>query len=219
MRIVPESRYRYRFPYVDEMPASLLHPQNPYLDSLLYECTFRDRTPLASQAMASASSSTPGGDEHQGAYLKPFHAAEVVDPKLELIKPSGWTSVCSDDRSMRKLFNIYFLQEYHAAPFFHKDYFLEDMIAGRHGFCSSLLVNAILAMACVSCLDIYSGGCLTKWPISIPITPIRAVQNFGIRIIELTDFLPKLVAYGNSKRENRTSRQFKPPLSFILSTT
>lgn len=66
MRMVPKSRYRYRFPYIDEMPAFLLHPQNPYLDSLLYEPTFRDRVPLASQAMALASSSAPGGDEHQG---------------------------------------------------------------------------------------------------------------------------------------------------------
>lgn len=148
--MVPESRYRYRFPFIDEMPAFLLHPQNPYLDSLLYESTFRNRLSPDSQAMAPASSSAPGGDEHQGAYLKPFHAAEVVDSKLELIKPSAWTSVCSDDRSMRKLFNVYFLQEYHAAPFFNKDYFLEDMIAKRHEFCSSLLVNAILAMACHS---------------------------------------------------------------------
>lgn len=151
--MVPESRYRYRFPYIDEMPAFLMHPPNPYLDSLLYESTFRDRTPPASQSMASASSSAAGGDEHQGVYLKPFHAAEVVDAKLELIKPSAWTSISSDDNWMRKLFNIYFLQEYHAAPFFHKDYFLEDMIAKRHEFCSSLLVNAILTMACVSCLD------------------------------------------------------------------
>lgn len=150
---MPESRYRYRFPYLDEMPAFLLHPQNPYLDSLLYESTFRDRAPLDSQAMAPASSSAPGGDEHQGVYLKPFHAAEVMDPKLELIRPSAWTSVSSDDKLMRKMFNIYFLQEYHAAPFFHKDYFLEDMVDKRHEFCSSLLVNAILTMACVSSLE------------------------------------------------------------------
>ncbi|PON25487.1 hypothetical protein TGAM01_v205781 [Trichoderma gamsii] len=150
MRMVPESRYRYRFPYIDEMPAFLMHPPNPYLDSLLYESTFRDRTPPASQSMASASSSAAGGDEHQGVYLKPFHAAEVMDAKLELIKPSAWTSISSDDNLMRKLFNIYFLQEYHAAPFFHKDYFLEDMIAKRHEFCSSLLVNAILTIACHS---------------------------------------------------------------------
>lgn len=140
------------------MPESLLHPQNPYLNSLLYECTFKDQITLSSQALAPASSSAPGGDEHQGAYLKPFHAAEVVDSKLESIKPSAWTSVSSDNRLMRKLFNIYFLQEYHAAPFFHKEYFLEDMMAERHELCSSLLVNAILAMACVSSLVTNSVG-------------------------------------------------------------
>lgn len=78
-----------------------------------------------------------------------------MDAKLELINPSAWTSVSSDDKLMRQLLNIYFLQEHHAAPFFHKDYFLEDIVAKRHDFCSSLLVNATLAMACMSSVGTY----------------------------------------------------------------
>lgn len=35
-------------------------------------------------------------------------------------------------------------------PFFHKDYFLDDMLAGSSNFCSPLLVSAILAVGCVS---------------------------------------------------------------------
>jgi len=102
---------------------------------------------------AQATSSTTGIGEHQEVYLKPYHAAEVVDAQLELTKPSSRTSVPSDDNIMRRLFSIYFLPKQHAAPFFHKDYFLKDMVIGRHRLSFTLLVNAVLAIACVSVVE------------------------------------------------------------------
>ncbi|KAI1042678.1 hypothetical protein LB505_001180 [Fusarium chuoi] len=49
---------------------------------------------------------------------------------------------------MRELIRAYFLQEYDWFTFFHKEYFLDDMISGSNTFCSSLLVNAVLAVGC-----------------------------------------------------------------------
>lgn len=82
-------------------------------------------------------------------YLKPYHAAELVEPLLSSVKPSLWTSVCSDDELMRRLLSVHFLYQYPTFTAFHKDYFLKDMAAHRQNFCSTLLVNAVLAYSCV----------------------------------------------------------------------
>ena len=145
LSLTPERRYRYEFPYKTQMPSFLLRPDNPYLNTLIYDftsgrvCSGQDLLPPVDARVETLKSP----------YLTPYHTAEIVDPQLELIKPAKWTNVSSDDKLMRKLFKIYFLSEYHWIPFFHKDYFLKDMIAGHRRFCSHLLVNAILAYACV----------------------------------------------------------------------
>lgn len=51
---------------------------------------------------------------------------------------------------MRDLLHNYFLTDYQMHPLFHKDYFLRDLLTGNTCFCSSVLVNAILAYVCVS---------------------------------------------------------------------
>lgn len=84
----------------------------------------------------------------------PQHAAVFIETKLENVRPSEWTSVCKDDAFMRGLLTKYFTHEYNLFPIFQKDFFLEDMAdAGMNNqakeCCSSLLVNAILACACV----------------------------------------------------------------------
>ncbi|KAJ4295913.1 hypothetical protein N0V88_004615 [Collariella sp. IMI 366227] len=42
LALVPEARFRYEFPYLPNMPPYLRHPDNPYLDSDVYECTLRE---------------------------------------------------------------------------------------------------------------------------------------------------------------------------------
>lgn len=141
MAVQPETRFRYEFPYLSTLPNDLL-PDNPYLNSVLYESTSLYESPSPSPSLL------PSG-EGQDLYLKPFHAAVMVDPKLNKVKPSLWTSVCSDDALMRDLLGVWFRCEYHFTAAFQKDYFLEDMAARREEFCSSLLVNVVLAYACV----------------------------------------------------------------------
>jgi hypothetical protein len=153
MALTPETRYRYELPYRSEMPTDFL-PNNPYLDSLLYESTslYTDNTKaegLGKNPVESAITTRDCLSDYRSLYLKPFHAAHVIEPLLSNAGISSWTSVCTDDTLMRDLLAHLFLCEYHTAAAFQKDWFLEDMAAQKHDFCSSLLVNVLLAYSCV----------------------------------------------------------------------
>ena len=142
LHVTPETRYRYAFPYKARMPTSLLAPNNPYLHSLVYEAAFS--TP-EQKALPS-----PADEKYRAQYFRPLLAAEIVDPRLDSVKPSRWTNVSTDDDLMKQILRAYLLSEYSWWTFFHKDHFLDDMVRGSDRFCSPLLVNAVLAFACVS---------------------------------------------------------------------
>jgi len=57
-----------------------------------------------------------------------------------------WTSVTSDQALIENFMALYFCWEYPAFAGFVKKHFLSDFKAGRDRYCSSLLVNAILAL-------------------------------------------------------------------------
>lgn len=161
LQLVPETRFRYELPYSRDMPAILLRSGSPYLSSLVYGTA--SRRALDSQAQVSVCTEPNHlvlledhtSSRYRNEYLKPYHAAVLVEPRLQNVKPSEWTSVSKDDTLMRDLLTAYFTHEYHLWPFFQKDYFLEGMAKPvsddeRILCCSSLLVNAVLAYACVS---------------------------------------------------------------------
>lgn len=139
----PQSQYRYELPHVKHMPQELLG-DNSYLDTLIYE--------TASLSLGGREARPPDqvGPLPQIVYLRPFHAARIVDRLIEDAKPSLWTTVCQDDGIMRRLLRNHFLCEFYFMSALQKDLFLEDMICQQGEFCSSLLVNAVLAYACVS---------------------------------------------------------------------
>lgn len=145
LSLAPESRRRYELPYLRGMPAYLLTPNNSYLNTLIYDF------PLSRKSSQVTSDSTP--DIHDTIYLTPYNAAEIIEPRINSSEPSHWTSVCSDNTLMRSLLKNYFLTEYHTCPFFQKDIFLDDLNAPRRQNCSSLLVNSVLALACVCPLN------------------------------------------------------------------
>ncbi|KAI1777970.1 hypothetical protein F4818DRAFT_447889 [Hypoxylon cercidicola] len=142
LSLAPETRRRYEFPYISDMPASILVPDNLYLRSFVYETTFR-----APQSHGFGHESLREG-YNDDRYLKPYHAAQVVDPNFSNAIISKWTSVTSDDHLLRRLLNAYLCYQHPWTAAFHMDYFLKDMASGRSRFCSSLLVNAVLAAAC-----------------------------------------------------------------------
>ncbi|CAI6315083.1 unnamed protein product [Periconia digitata] len=159
LQLVPETRFRYELPYSRDMPALLLASGSPYLNSLIYEAA--SQRALHSHAHGSAATEPNhrvfpaeyASSENRSEYVKPYHAAVFVEPRLENLKPSEWTTVSKDDALMRELLVAYFTHEYHLWPIFQKDYFLEDMAKPKPDHrktscCSALLVNATLAYAC-----------------------------------------------------------------------
>lgn len=156
--VVPESRFRYDFPYRSEMPREYM-VNNPYLGSLIYEAAslYSSGQRLRSHGSLTSSLANLNHAEHRDIYTKPFHAAQVVDPLVSNVRPSLWTSVSKDDNLMRDLLKCFFRNEYFFTSAFQKDRFLEDMIKQQADFCSPLLVNIILALACVRSSISYRG--------------------------------------------------------------
>jgi hypothetical protein len=140
----------YEFPYRHAMPSQLEVDSNPYLYSKLYENTAKTLVGARIPATEEPTPSPSTGSERK--YRIPYHACRLAEPLVERVKPSEWTRVSSNDNLLRSLLEIYFLAEFPFQPFFHKDFFLRDMASGREQYCSPLLVNAVLASACVRCL-------------------------------------------------------------------
>ena len=164
MAVLPETRFRYEFPYRVEMPGDYT-VNNPYLESLIYETSSLyspDGSPAQSRHTAAGDIANLMSEEYQQLYLKPFHAAEVIDPRLSDAKISSWTNVCKDDVLMRDLLGEWLRCEYHFTAAFQKDLFLEDMAAQRKDFCSSLLVNVVLGYACVDCPKPFPSACTSN---------------------------------------------------------
>ncbi|KAK4195111.1 putative nitrogen assimilation transcription factor [Triangularia verruculosa] len=155
LSLVPETRFRYEFPYLTEMPIYLQKHDNPYLDSEVFDCALRGAVGQQQQQQQRALPSVngmldspPGAFDQRDPYLKPYSSAIVVDPWLDSLTPSNWTLVSSDNNFMRQVIHDYFLYDYDWFTFFHKDYFLQDMANDRQRFCSRLLVNAVLCIGC-----------------------------------------------------------------------
>ncbi|KAF7131117.1 hypothetical protein CNMCM5793_004104 [Aspergillus hiratsukae] len=60
-----------------------------------------------------------------------------------------WTTITDSDRLVSHLLSLYFTWDHPCYIWFDQNLFLADMIAGQSRFCSPLLVNAVLAHACL----------------------------------------------------------------------
>ena len=133
LSLMPETRRRYELPYTTKMPAFLLTPDNPYAPPAILNTQLDLRDSRWSSC-----------------YTKPYHAAVVSDTLINKVTILKWTTVISSDELLRQLLRTFFQFAYAEWFPFHKDLFLSDMAANRTDFCSSLLVNAVLANACYS---------------------------------------------------------------------
>ncbi|KAK0618837.1 hypothetical protein B0T14DRAFT_518107 [Immersiella caudata] len=139
LALSPESRFRYSFPYVIDMPITLRQPDNPYIESPIFEAAYRNSPSPAPEELP---------EQHQCIYMKPYHVAEIVDPRLSKIRASRWTNVTEDDALFRNLLRAYILYEHTTFPFVPLDSILDGMVTGDERLCSSLMVNALMASAC-----------------------------------------------------------------------
>ncbi|XEU94964.1 hypothetical protein FSHL1_000248 [Fusarium sambucinum] len=145
LSVVPEVQWRHNPGGLLIIPDLLKTANNPYAKSLIYQLKFDSLSPPRPWPPLTAS---------QASYNAPYHTATMVSTLLDSCQPSMWTTVSKDDELLREILRRYFTSVYVFLPFFHMDYFLYDMARGRRRFCSSLLVNTILAAGCRACPQI-----------------------------------------------------------------
>ncbi|KAK0737414.1 fungal-specific transcription factor domain-containing protein [Apiosordaria backusii] len=64
------------------------------------------------------------------------------------VPTATWTNIASDPGLVQHLLALYFCWEYPTFASLSKEHFLRDFTDGRPRFCSSILVNALLALGC-----------------------------------------------------------------------
>ncbi|KAK5245285.1 hypothetical protein LTS06_009291, partial [Exophiala xenobiotica] len=69
----------------------------------------------------------------------------------EKYPPAAWTNATNDDNLVQHLISLYFSWEYPVFASLSKEHFLLDFHSGSERFCSSLLVNAMLALGARFC--------------------------------------------------------------------
>ena len=151
LALVPEKKTQYAFPFVPHMPVHLLKTKNPYLHSQMYAALLLGNADLQpDDAPPDAVIQYGPAPSTEAQYHVPFHGARIVEPRLGMARASRWTTIPITDDLFRALLDIYLVNYHPTLSFFHKDFFLDDLISGREQHCSALLVNAILAVASVS---------------------------------------------------------------------
>jgi hypothetical protein len=87
-----------------------------------------------------------------GSSLKVMDVKRLCDTPIYPVSAQLWTSVSSDDALVSHLVSLHFTWNGITSNWIDRDLFLRDMRSGNldSRFCSPLLVNSILAMACVS---------------------------------------------------------------------
>lgn len=74
----------------------------------------------------------------------------IIDLPVLGLPFSRWTSVCTDDRFMNHLMALFWTWDNTVEPVLFRPLFEEDLCGSRATFCSPFLVNALLALSCVS---------------------------------------------------------------------
>lgn len=75
---------------------------------------------------------------------------QVLTPEIPdmTIPASTWTNITSDSGLVQHLLALYFCWEYPTFASLSKEHFLKDFQNGTPRYCSSILVNALLALGC-----------------------------------------------------------------------
>lgn len=141
--VQPPTRFRYSMGRILEIPGVLMTTDNPYIASLVYKI-------MPHQASHFTATIGSGASDYLALYDAPYHTVQMINADIDAAVPSKWTAVSSDNQLLRELLRSYFTFAYPFFAFFHKDHFLRDMLSGKRRFCSSLLVNCVLAVGCVS---------------------------------------------------------------------
>ena len=77
-------------------------------------------------------------------------SSEYADTRLNCLRIRRWTDVIISDDLAARAISLHLVNEMPWWAYFDIDLFLEDLVNGEVQFCSRLLVNSVLAWACVS---------------------------------------------------------------------
>jgi hypothetical protein len=78
------------------------------------------------------------------------HRDKYCDERLHQLQIGYWTGVSIEDEVAASAISHYLKGNHAIFGFFDPDLFIQDLIAHQHNYCSSFLVNALMAHACVS---------------------------------------------------------------------
>ena len=110
---------------------------------------------LGAQTLRELRAATAGfdhlGDLNPGKRRIVMSIQSLSDEPLFDVPAKPWTEVTDDDHFVSHLVSLYFTWEHAACHLVDRELFLEDMKKGQldSHYCSPLLVNALLATACV----------------------------------------------------------------------
>jgi len=135
------------------------------LDDVIRYASVVDEASNDRLALSDASSET--GNSRKKKILS--ISALLYDKPLVKVPAANWTTVTKDDELVSHLISVYFTWYHPAYPCVIRDLFVREMVAGdlNSQFCSPILVNAMLATACVSKVS-------TRWE-----SEIDVVQHFS----------------------------------------
>ncbi|XXH05172.1 hypothetical protein Hte_011597 [Hypoxylon texense] len=88
------------------------------------------------------------GDPETGNFEHLQSLQGIIDDRLKGVNFQGWTKVPIPNELAATLVSMYLEIDHPWCPLFDADLFLNDCVQGKTHFCSSLLVNALLAWAC-----------------------------------------------------------------------
>lgn len=105
-----------------------------------------ESTPRSAMSSAWLDTSNPEPDN-----FEPLQSLQgIIDDRLKGVNFQAWTKVPIPNELAATLISMYLEIDHPWCPLFDADLFLNDCMQEKTHFCSSLLVNALLAWACVS---------------------------------------------------------------------
>ncbi|KAK3947755.1 fungal-specific transcription factor domain-containing protein [Pseudoneurospora amorphoporcata] len=124
------------------------HSQTVRSNSLSEAMSWASESGQQSQSRAEAWADARADANSENQRFRGFDQVLATEAPHSRAPPITWTTITSDNSLVQHLLALYFCWEYPTFASLSKEHFLKDFMDGRPRFCSSLLVNALLALGC-----------------------------------------------------------------------
>ncbi|KAA8636754.1 hypothetical protein SMACR_00182 [Sordaria macrospora] len=124
------------------------HSQTARSNSLSEAMSWASESGQQSQSRAEAWADAQAGVNSENQKFRGLDQVLATEIPHSRSPHVAWTTITSDNSLVQHLLALYFCWEYPTFASLSKEHFLKDFMDGRPRFCSSLLVNALLALGC-----------------------------------------------------------------------